>query len=774
MPCRAAGGHAMGQAGRAPTTAGWHIPLRKLRRSDMDGVTTQETRAAMNSLSPDLSFRWKSNATRTIVTTVKNEGPFLLEWLCYHRLIGFNRFVIYSNDCTDGTHQMLQLLDQAGIVIHFDNSDLIAGLPDDPQRRAYARAMALPEVTGSDWIAVLDGDEFFHVNTGDGTLDALFAALPDRTDAVAAQWRIFGNGGVIPFRDELQIRQFTMASPTDIPFTHSQFAIKTIFRPLPVQHLGVHRPVFKNFYGLPAHPLLIVNGSGEDVTRDLLRQRWTTSPKMAGYDLCHVNHYMIRASEVFLMKRWRGTANSADADRINFDYYDQHNLNVVEETSITAWADRVAQARAELVGLMPALGALHAEAVGRFRRQIDVLSAQLLAEAPDQHARLFDPAVLQAETERRQAELAARRARQASIAAAPPPPPPAKLPARPVIASAILLAPLTDGPPVPTMPLLSMTPWATIPETPEPAAPADPPAPEVPPQWLVDLRRSPYRRGFYHSEEEFAALHVERERAHLFVSFDNLSQVGQDQIDREAWGYEFARKSGWSQLGIFAFRANWFRNPTLFAYLRQLRDNGLFARYQTVTFAGTSMGAYAACAFSSVAPGAQVIAFSPQSTLSPALVPWEARFPSGRAADWSGDFADAAAQTASARTVFLVYDPTEPADAAHADRFTGDNIVRLRAPRAGHKTALRLRQTDMLSTVVRGLATRTMDAAAFHALYRQSRLQPWYLDTLGQRLQARGRTAWLRRLSDIAARNGRPGMAKALETRAAAALPHPS
>ena len=739
----------------------------------MHGVTTQETRAAMNSLSPDLSFRWKSNATRTIVTTVKNEGPFLLEWLCYHRLIGFNRFVIYSNDCTDGTHQMLQLLDQAGIVIHFDNSDLIAGLPDDPQRRAYARAMALPEVTGSDWIAVLDGDEFFHVNTGDGTLDALFAALPDRTDAVAAQWRIFGNGGVIPFRDDLQIRQFTMASPKDVPFTHSQFAIKTIFRPLPVQHLGVHRPIFKNFYGLPAHPLLIVNGSGADVTKDLLRQRWTTSPKMAGYDLCHVNHYMIRASEVFLMKRWRGTANSADADRINFDYYDQHNLNVVEETGITAWADRVAQARAELVGLMPALGALHTEAVAQFRRQIDILSAQLRAEAPEQHARLFDPAILQAETARRRTELAERRARQAAIAAAPPPPPPATLPARKVIASAILLAPLPDGPPVPTMPLLSMTPWATIPDTPA-DAPPDTPVPEVPPQWLVDLRRSPYRRGFYHSEEEFAALHVERERAHLFVSFDNLSQVGHDQIDREAWGYEFARKSGWSQLGIFAFRANWFRNRTLFAYLRQLRDNGLFARYQTVTFAGTSMGAYAACAFSSVAPGAQVIAFSPQSTLSPALVPWEARFPGGRAADWSGDFADAADQTATAQTVYLVYDPTEPADAAHADRFTGANIVRLRTPRAGHKTALRLRQTDMLSQVVRGLATRTMDAPAFHALYRQSRLQPWYLDALGQRLHARGRTDWLRRLSDIAGRNGRTGMAKALEARAAGPVPHPS
>ncbi len=63
--------------------------------------------------------------------------------------------------------------------------------------------------------------------------------------------------------------------------------------------------------------MLIVNGSGTDITADILRMRWSTTPAMAGYDLCHVNHYMIRASEVFLMKRWRGTANSADAERIN-------------------------------------------------------------------------------------------------------------------------------------------------------------------------------------------------------------------------------------------------------------------------------------------------------------------------------------------------------------------------------------------------------------------------------------------------------------------------
>lgn len=732
----------------------------------------------MNSLPPEHSSRWRQGAVRTIVATLKNEGPFLLEWLCYHRLIGFNRFVLYSNDCTDGTDRMLQALDRAGIVMHFDNGQPLAGLPDDPQRRAYARAIALPEVRGSDWVAVLDGDEFFQVNAGDGTLDALFSALPQRTDAVAAQWRIFGNGGIVPFRDALQIDQFRMASPKDVALCNNQFAVKTLFRPGPVHRLGVHRPIFRGDYGNAANPLLFVNGSGRDITADFIRQRWGTTPGMAGFDLCQVNHYMIRSSEVFLMKRWRGTANSADAARISFDYFDRYNLNIAPEEGIARWVEPVLQARAELIGLMPELGRLHAGAVAGYRRQIAALSAQLLAEAPDQHARLFDPARLEAQAAQQQAQLAERRARRDALRteASGEPGAAAPEPARAFVPSPILLAPLTAPAVVPTMPLAAMTPWARAPQFPgagpdamADAAPAQ--APEMPPQWLRDLRGSAFRRGFYHSEEEFAALHVERDRAHLFVSFDNLSQVGDTRLDREAWGYEFARKSNWSQLGIFAFRANWFRNDILFDYLHHLRDGGLFARYHSVTFAGTSMGGYAACAFSSLAPGARVIAFSPQSTLSPALVPWETRFPSGRAADWSGPYADAAPELRTAERVFVVYDPTEPGDRAHADRLTGPNVTRLPTPFAGHKTALRLRQAEILGDTVRGLATRTLDPAVFRARYRQLRLHPWYLDALGQRLAVRGRPDRLVRLAEIARRGGRPGVATALESRAAALAP---
>ena len=36
-----------------------------------------------------------------LVGTAKNEGPFLLEWVCWQRMLGFTDIVIVTNDCTD-------------------------------------------------------------------------------------------------------------------------------------------------------------------------------------------------------------------------------------------------------------------------------------------------------------------------------------------------------------------------------------------------------------------------------------------------------------------------------------------------------------------------------------------------------------------------------------------------------------------------------------------------------------------------------------------------
>ena len=49
----------------------------------------------------------QTNGRKVLVSTMKNEGPYLLEWLAYHKSIGIDDFCIFSNDCTDGTNLML-------------------------------------------------------------------------------------------------------------------------------------------------------------------------------------------------------------------------------------------------------------------------------------------------------------------------------------------------------------------------------------------------------------------------------------------------------------------------------------------------------------------------------------------------------------------------------------------------------------------------------------------------------------------------------------------
>ena len=50
----------------------------------------------------------------TAVLTVRNEGAFLLEWLAHHKGIGFTDFLVFSNDCDDGTDAMLDRLARDG------------------------------------------------------------------------------------------------------------------------------------------------------------------------------------------------------------------------------------------------------------------------------------------------------------------------------------------------------------------------------------------------------------------------------------------------------------------------------------------------------------------------------------------------------------------------------------------------------------------------------------------------------------------------------------
>jgi len=288
-------------------------------------------------------------------------------------------------------------------------------------------------------------------------------------------------------------------------------------------------------------------------------------------------------------------------------------------------------------------------------------------------------------------------------------------------------------------------------------------APSAAPDWLVDLSSAKYRSGFFISDKEFAIQHTHRKADVLFVTFDNLSNARDPLRVRDPWGYGFATKSEWSHLGVLSFRPNWFRNDHLFEHLQRLARDGLFKRYRRVVFAGTSMGGYAACAFASLAPGCQVIAYSPQSTLSPEIAPWDERYRSGSQADWSGPYADAATEIGAARRLWLLYDPGVPEDLRHAERLDGPNVTHLRTRYAGHKTAWFMRHAGILSCFTREVVAGTMTSTRFHELYRVSRKLRVYEAAFLQHVIENGTLASKHRMLRLLRTQDRPNMVLDLE-----------
>ncbi|PTX55643.1 hypothetical protein C8N43_0282 [Litoreibacter ponti] len=259
------------------------------------------------------------------------------------------------------------------------------------------------------------------------------------------------------------------------------------------------------------------------------------------------------------------------------------------------------------------------------------------------------------------------------------------------------------------------------------------------PTWYREIYPGGDHEGWFHSFGNYAASFVDRGDAQLVVSFDNLSQAGNEAYQREPWAQKFCADQGYSHLGVYAQTPTWFRDQALIDHLVKLRREGFFKAFDSVSFVGTSMGAFGALTFSSLAPGCTVAAFSPQTTLDEDLVPWENRFSKGRAADWSLEYSDAAKQTKRASKVYVVYDQFHEGDRRHVERLKGDNIIHLKGAGLGHKSALVLSRMEALKDVMKGCIEGTLTELDFFRAIRARKDVYLYRQTMEGYLAARGR-----------------------------------
>lgn len=286
-----------------------------------------------------------------LMSCMRNEGFHILEWLAYHRAIGFGPIVICSNDCDDGSERLLETLAAHGEIHHLPNP-VPRGEP--PQKHGIARALAHLADSRAEWLAHLDSDEFLNIAPGVGSVQDLTAMARD-AHVIALPWRMFGDNGHTTWPGET-LRAFTACEAAPDPET---VKFKSLFR---------HRAFASASDHMPTQPRvetpLAINAAGEPLSSAALfgkpvsRYRPLDAALRGG---AVVNHYAIRSTDCFQLKQARGRGMGPGSDKYlpGSQWHRRANRNEAQDRTILR---RWPEVEAELTRLRALPGVAEAEA----------------------------------------------------------------------------------------------------------------------------------------------------------------------------------------------------------------------------------------------------------------------------------------------------------------------------------------------------------------------------------------------------------------------------
>jgi hypothetical protein len=201
---------------------------------------------------------------RLAMTLLVRDGADLIDDnLRYHRAQGVDLFVIGDNGSTDGSVEILERYERAGLI---DLERIPGGAREaqgDGRTKLARRALEL----GADWVIHNDQDEFWWP-AGGGDLKEALAAIPDRFGLVLAPRSEFvGRPGDGYFADRLTIREAHFRRPPKT--AHRAHAQVMISQPHPT-HIWVDHgaPPRQGLVGRPVRRAQAEHGQAAEL--DLL------------------------------------------------------------------------------------------------------------------------------------------------------------------------------------------------------------------------------------------------------------------------------------------------------------------------------------------------------------------------------------------------------------------------------------------------------------------------------------------------------------------------
>ncbi len=277
---------------------------------------------------------------RVLLSSFRNEAPFVLEFVAHHKGLGFDEIIIASNDCTDGTAEILDALAARGVIRHIPCQP-----PPNirPQAFAYAQIRQSFPVDQADWLMILDADEFLNIHIGDGTLTDLIATQAD-ADLVLINWACFGSGGQERWVDEPTASRFLLRLRT----LEGNGPVKTLIRqPRRWKQFSNHHP----FGWLAGGSLRLAFAAGlwtEDVAGETVEFGTYRSVKtrVGSFRFAQINHYLTRTVDSFDLRRARGHGDLLHGKqnmRHTEDYFRRMSAGSFFDDTILRYADEVAK-----------------------------------------------------------------------------------------------------------------------------------------------------------------------------------------------------------------------------------------------------------------------------------------------------------------------------------------------------------------------------------------------------------------------------------------------
>jgi Glycosyl transferase family 2 len=248
-----------------------------------------------------------------LVTPVREEARYLLEWIAYHRALGVETFLLGDNGGDDETSELIAALDEAGLVHRTDWLGAQA-FQIDFDHDSVARMRGLADV-----VSLTDVDEFLRPLNGRtdvaGAVAEIFARL--EVSAVALSLVVYGSSGRIEPGEGLVIERFTKRAPDDHVYHRT---VKTIVRP---ERLAAM---------VNPHQVALTCGEYVDDRGDPVR--WADAPavtRSASWNCLRAEHVVVKSYREFAVKAARGRVDMhfgiADRDEAFFRSRDRNEVD---------------------------------------------------------------------------------------------------------------------------------------------------------------------------------------------------------------------------------------------------------------------------------------------------------------------------------------------------------------------------------------------------------------------------------------------------------------